>query len=109
MDISSITSLHSLSGLEEYSRYYNPSLNLFSEGNNTVTFDALYQSAIGMINETNELTNKVEEEEIKFAVGGSSIIDLQSAQNKASMSLQYTIAVRNAVVSAYKELMNLSF
>lgn len=109
MDITSLTSLRPLSGLEEYSRYYTPNLHLFSEGDNTVTFDALYQSAIGMINETNELTNRAEEEEIKFAAGGSSIIDLQTAQNKANMSLQYTIAVRNAVVSAYKELINLNF
>lgn len=109
MDISSIESLMSVNGLKEYSRYHTPEINLFSEGDNTVTFDALYKSALGMINETNELTNRAEEEEIKFAVGGSSIIDLQSAQNKATMSLQYTIAVRNAVMSAYKELMNLNF
>ena len=38
-----------------------------------------------------------------------SMIDLQIAQQKANVSLQYTVAVRNAFVQGYKELMNLQF
>ncbi|MCX4328868.1 MAG: flagellar hook-basal body complex protein FliE, partial [Lachnospiraceae bacterium] len=36
-----------------------------------------------------------------------SIHDLQIAQQKANVSLQYTVAVRDAFLSAYKEIMNL--
>ena len=35
--------------------------------------------------------------------------DLQVAQMKANISLQYTVAVRNAVIEAYKEIMQLQF
>ena len=63
-----------------------------------------------MINETNSLSNKAEEEEIKFAMGTSdSVVDLMVAQQKANLSLQYTVAVRNAVLDSYKELMNMQF
>ena len=55
-------------------------------------------------------SNAAEEEEIKYALGESdSIHDLQIAQQKANVSLQYTVAVRNAFVQGYKELMNLQF
>ena len=39
----------------------------------------------------------------------NSTTDVQVAQTKANMSLQYTVAVRNAVLDAYKELMQLQF
>ena len=38
-----------------------------------------------------------------------SLHTLQAAQQKANISLQYTVAVRNAVLDAYKEIMNLQF
>ena len=51
-----------------------------------------------------------EEEEIKYALGETdNIHDLQIAQQKANVSLQYTVAVRDAFVTGYKELMNLQF
>ena len=47
---------------------------------------------------------------MKFALGNSdNIADLMVAQRKANLSLQYTVAIRNAVMSAYKEIMNLQF
>ncbi len=77
---------------------------------NNATFDALFQSALSLVNETDELTNRAEEEEIKYAIGQTdSTHDLQVAQQKANLSLQYTIAVRGAIVDAYKEIMNLQF
>lgn len=74
------------------------------------TFETLFQSALDLINETNDLTNKVEEEEIRYAMGASdSLHDLMAAQQKANISLQYTVAVRNTIMDAYKEIMNLQF
>ena len=35
--------------------------------------------------------------------------DLLIAQNKANISLQYTVAIRNGVLEAYKELMAMQF
>ena len=81
-----------------------------TESTNNAAFDTLFQSALSMINETDELTNRAEEEEIKYAIGQTdSTHDLQVAQQKANLSLQYTIAVRSAVIDAYKEIMNLQF
>lgn len=84
--------------------------NTMKAVDNTASFDAMFQSAVDMINETNGLTNKAEEEEIKYALGQSeSTHDLMLAQQKANISLQYTVAVRNSVLDAYKEIMNLQF
>ena len=71
-------------------------------------FESLFQSALDLLNETNSLSNRAEEEEIKYAMGMSdSIHDLQAAQQKANISLQYTVAVRNNVYDAYREIMNM--
>jgi flagellar hook-basal body complex protein FliE len=65
---------------------------------------------VKLISETNEYSNEAEEEEIKYAMGESdSLHDLQIAQQKANVSLQYTVAVRDAFMTGYKELMNLQF
>lgn len=87
----------------------NDSLIINSNDNNSA-FSTLFDSAVNMINETNDYSNAAQEEEIKYALGESdSIHDLQIAQQKANISLQYTVAVRNAFLQGYKELMNLQF
>lgn len=74
------------------------------------TFENMFQSALQMVKETNNLTNIASEEEIAFAMGlKDNTHDLQVAQQKANLSLQYTVAVRNNVLDAYKEIMNLQF
>lgn len=76
----------------------------------TAPFDSLLQSAMDMIKETNDYTNKAAEAELAYAMGiTNSTADLQVAQMKANISLQYTVAVRNAVMEAYKEIMQLQF
>ncbi|MBQ6440974.1 MAG: flagellar hook-basal body complex protein FliE [Lachnospiraceae bacterium] len=72
------------------------------------TFDSALNGAIKMLNETNGLWNKVSEQEVRFELGEAiNTHDLQIAQEKANVALQYTIAVRDKVLSAYKELMNM--
>lgn len=73
-------------------------------------FESLFQSALNMVNETDTLTNKAEEEAIKYSLGYSdSALDLMVAQTKANTSLQFTVAVRDKVLEAYKEIMNMQF
>lgn len=73
-------------------------------------FEALFNSAVNMINTANDYSNAAEVEEIKYSMGETeSIHDLQIAQQKANISLQYTVAVRDTFMSSYKELMNLQF
>ena len=63
-----------------------------------------------MAHETDELSNKAEQEEIKYAMGDSdNLHDLQVAQQKANVSLQYTVAVKNTALEAYKSIINMQF
>lgn len=73
-------------------------------------FDSILKSAVDLVKETNSYSNAAEEEEMSYALGTSdNTHDLQVAQEKANISLQYTLAVRNGVMDAYKEIMNLQF
>lgn len=106
--MSSILGISGLSGID--ANLYTTSLNQTEETTNNAAFEALFQSALEMVQETDYWTNQVEEEEIKYAMGqADSTLDLMIAQTKANMSLQYTLAVRNGVIDAYKEIMNLQF
>ncbi len=97
-----------LDGIYNINSYKNN--NTVNESNKTESFEKLFQSALNMVNETNNLTNAAQEAEISYSLGlTDSIHDLQVAQQKANLSLQYTVAVRNKVLEAYKEIMNLQF
>ena len=72
------------------------------------SFDSILKSAVDLLEETNYLQNQAEEAEIQFALGYSTNThDLQMAQEKANIALQYTVAVRDRVIEAYKEIMNI--
>ncbi len=74
----------------------------------TSSFDTIFNAAVDMYEEADSLQKAAEEAEISFALGYTdSTHDLAVAQQKANISLQYTVKVTNAVVSAYKELMNM--
>ncbi len=98
-----------------YNAIKNNGTSLSSLGNTastdrTSSFDSVFNAIMNQINETNNLTNVAEEEEIKFAMGLSdSTHDLQIAQEKANVSLNYTVALRRTILDAYKEIMNLQF
>ena len=101
-----ITSIGSVESLSTYNKDYANKIS----GNRNESFEALFESTLAMINDTNSLTNAAEEEEMKYALGiSTNVHDLQIAQSKANTSLQYTVAVRNKMVEAYKEIMNLQF
>lgn len=72
------------------------------------SFDSIFNAAVDMYKEADSLQKSAESAEMSFALGYTdSIHDLAIAQQKANISLQYTVKVTNAVVSAYKELMNM--
>ncbi|MDE6064303.1 MAG: flagellar hook-basal body complex protein FliE, partial [Lachnospiraceae bacterium] len=49
-----------------------------------------------------------ENEKIKFALGETeNTHDLTIAMQKASTALQYTVAIRDRLLEAYKEIMNM--
>ena len=60
------------------------------------------------VNETNDLQNLAESAEIQFALGESdNTHDLLIAQTKATVALQYTVAVRDKLLDAYREIMQM--
>lgn len=76
---------------------------------NSGSFSSILDVAMNMINETNDYQNAAESAEIQFALGEAvSTHELAVAQQKANTALQYTIAVRDKVLDAYKEIMNMS-
>lgn len=104
MDLTSISSLSKLSS--------NGLTNgkTSTTGTNVEAFQNILQSAMDMVNETNNLTKDAEEAALNFAMGNAtSTHELTIAQQKALTSLQYTVAVRDAVMEAYKEIMQLQF
>lgn len=104
----SIMNISAINGLEEVSRY--STTNPITSTEKEDSFDTLLNSAMGMIQETNSLSNAAEVEKIKYAMGESdSLHDLQIAQQKASVALQYTVAVKNTAVEAYRSIMNMQF
>lgn len=106
-----ITNISAINRLEDVSRYQttNP-ITEASEKTSGTSFDSLLNSAMNMVNQTEDYSNAAEEEEIKYAMGQSdSLHDLMVAQQKANVSLQYTVAVKNTVIEAYRTLMNMQF
>lgn len=71
-------------------------------------FETVFQSAVGMIDETSDLHNQADSEVIRFALGESeNTHDLLIAQSKANMALQYTVAVKDKLIEAYREIMQM--
>lgn len=71
-------------------------------------FEAFFNSAIDNIKTTNSYLSDKENEEIKFAMGETeNTHDLTIALQKASTALQYTVAIRDKVLEAYRELMQI--
>lgn len=98
-----------LDRISSISRYSGKQALAANDSKNTA-FDSMFRAAVNMINETNQYTNAAEEAQIAYTLGlTDSTADLQVAQMKATLALQYTVAVRNGVMEAYKEIMNLQF
>ena len=82
--------------------------NELAKENKDNGFQQVFQSAMNMVKETSALQNRAESAEIQFALGlSNNTHDLQIAQQKANVALQYTVAVRDKAIEAYKEIMNM--
>lgn len=105
MALNSINSLLNISS--DYVKEAAESSQVLSNSSDE-SFDSVFQSALNLIKETNALSNAAELEEIRFAMGDSeNLHDLTIALQKAEVAIQYTVAVRDKVLDAYKEIMNM--
>ena len=118
MDLSSISALSSLTSLNATNSLSNTTQISQSLLNGLTTnktdqaegtmFESFLNTALDNINTTNSYLSDAENEEIKFALGETeNTHDLTIARNKASTALQYTVAVRDKVLEAYKEIMQM--
>lgn len=86
----------------------NSNITKLSTDSKDDIFSSFLNSAIHNISETNSYLSDAENEEIKFAMGETeNTHDLTIALQKASASLQYTIAVRDKLIEAYNEIMRI--
>ncbi|MCR5801738.1 MAG: flagellar hook-basal body complex protein FliE [Lachnospiraceae bacterium] len=82
--------------------------SLYGEAADGTMFGSILNSAIDNIKTTNSYLSDAENEEMLFALGESdSTHDLMIALNKAQTALSYTVAIRDKVLEAYKELMQI--
>ena len=74
----------------------------------TSAFQGILDTAVENIYTTNSYLSDAENEEIKWALGETeSTHDLAVALQKASTALQFTIAIRDKLMEAYKEIMQM--
>lgn len=102
MDISSLTGITSTDYLSAVTQ------NTLLAEDTEESFDSVLASAMNMLTETNELQNDAQSAKIQFALGeAENPHDMQIAAAKAQEALQYTTAVRDKMLDAYKEIMNM--
>lgn len=112
MDIRAISAIHNIGNVGEVTLANRTTLT-GTLGEKTrqadgTMFESLLHTAIENINTTNSYLSDAENEEIKFALGEvDNTHDLTIALQKASTALQYTVAVRDKLMEAYKELMQM--
>lgn len=71
-------------------------------------FSTMLHDAIDNLHTTNSYISDMENEELKLALGQTeNTHDLSIAMQKASAALQYTVAVRDKFLDAYKEIMQM--
>lgn len=107
MDLSSITGISGLSAADKVSSLTGILAEKEKSTDGTL-FESFLNTALDNIKTTNSYLSDAENEEIKFALGETdNTHDLTIALQKASTALQYTVAIRDKLLDAYKELMQI--
>lgn len=101
-----MTSIQALSGINaDILKEANSSTRL--TGNESFTY--ALEAAKDLIASNVASESEVSQKTADFMAGANdNIVDLMVAQEKSSILLQYTLQVRNGLLSAYKEIISLS-
>ena len=79
-----------------------------AETDNTNAFSGILDAAKELLNNTNTQIEQAEQAEIDFALGKlTSTHELGVIQQKANLSLSYTVAIRDKLLEAYREIMQI--
>jgi flagellar hook-basal body complex protein FliE len=75
-------------------------------GGNTTDFSALLQQSLAAVNDSQQSAGKMAEA-FETGAANTSLADVMVATQKASVSFQAALQVRNKLVEAYKDVMNM--
>ena len=107
MDISSLYNVSS-GAVREAAKQTGAAKRAEAEKEGRDVFSTMLHDAIDNLHTTNSYISDMENEELKIALGETdNTHDLSIALQKASTALQYTVAVRDKFMEAYKEIMQL--
>lgn len=79
-----------------------------AKGVSTGEFGSIFDKAMESLNTTNAYLSDAENEKIRWALGETeNTHQLTNALQKASAALSYTVAIRDKLLEAYKEIMQM--
>lgn len=108
MDITSLFSVNSADLIDAASRATSTITSPIKEEEERGGFEALLDTAIQNFNLTNSYQSDKEDMELKWAMGEvDNPHDLTIALSKASQALSYTTAIRDRLLEAYREIMQM--
>ena len=71
-------------------------------------FQSMLNSVMGLVDDTNKQIQAAHKEEVAFQLGETdNTHDLMIAEQKANIALQYTVAIRDKVLEAYQQIMQM--
>lgn len=90
------------------SEYITNAVSKTSKSETTEAFSGVLEAAKELVGSTNTYIKEAEQAEIDFALGKiTSTHELGVIQQKANLSLSYTVAIRDKLLDAYKEIMQM--
>ncbi|CBK74819.1 Flagellar hook-basal body protein [Butyrivibrio fibrisolvens 16/4] len=99
MDIASLQSLYGATPVSN---------TQVKKADNTTGFQSMLDSVMGLLDETNALQKVANREQVALELGESdNTHDLMIAEKKANTALQYTVAVRDRILEAYQQIMQM--
>ena len=108
MEISSLLNINSSNIQNILGTDTGKNLTVETQSTQGDTFDSIYNSAVNMITSTNDYLQQASEAEVAYATGElTSTHELAVIEQEANLSLQYTVAIKNQLLSAYKEIMQI--
>jgi len=108
MDITSLFSVNSADLAEAASKATSAITNPRKTEEEKEGFGALLDTAIKNFNYTNSVISDKEDMQLKWAMGEvDNPHDLTIALSKASQALNYTTAIRDRLLEAYREIMQM--
>lgn len=107
MDIGSLYQVHS-GAVREAAKQTMAAKKAEAAKEGRDVFGTILNNAIDNLHTTNSYISDMENEELRVALGqAENTHDLSIAMQKASTALQYTVAVKDKFMEAYKEIMQM--